>query len=65
MVARAGSYSEPLAVEVAAQPVKKKRGWVWGVVVGVAVAAVGVGLGVGLTVGRSSSADLQIIAPQR
>jgi hypothetical protein len=64
-VARAGSYSEPLAVEVAAAPpAKKKRGWVWGVAVGIAVAAVGVGLGVGLTVGRSSNADLQIIAPQ-
>jgi hypothetical protein len=66
-VARAGSFSAPLVVEVKARPAAKRRTWIWGVVGGVAAAAVlGVGLGVGLTVGRSSgNADLTIIAPSK
>jgi hypothetical protein len=65
-VARAGSFSEPIIVEVTAKPTPKKRTWVWGIVGGIAVAGLAVGLGVGLTVGRpSGNADLTIVAPQK
>jgi hypothetical protein len=69
-VARAGSFGEPLTVEVLAPPQRVplyKRGWLWGVI-GVAAAGLAVGLGVGLTVGRvdpNAPADLTIIAPGR
>jgi hypothetical protein len=63
-IARAGSFSEPLIVGVAA-PVAKvpvyKRGWFWGVIGGLVVAGAAVGLGVGL--GRpSGNADLTIVS---
>jgi hypothetical protein len=65
-LARAGSFSDPLSVEVLPRPPPKKRTWIWGVVGGIAVAGLAVGLGVGLTVGRpSGNATLTIQAPSQ
>jgi hypothetical protein len=66
-VARAGSFSEPLIVGVAANaapPVSVpvyKRGWFWGVIGGLVVAGAAVGLGVGLT-RPSGNAELTIVS---
>jgi hypothetical protein len=66
-VARAGTFSEPLVLEVQGERrPAAKRAWIWGVVGGVA-AGVAVGLGVGLGLGlpnRNSPAQLTIIAPR-
>ena len=68
-LARAGSFSEPLTVEVIGPKEKiTSKKWVWGLIGGIAAAGLAVGLGVGLTVGRSdpnASASLTIIAPSK